>query len=223
LRGARILKTRQKTQINQNKIMTKAQERPAFSVFGAKPANALLVPEIPMAVRNNCQIGKWCIGDTEYGSKCSMTIIKFSKFFGDLGKTSQALWGQLWFIAESGELPQGVVMVTYIKTQSLNDFNRLIISIQSKGIEPATGIFIPTFTKYVGNNGPYYALTWEWEERKDTKTLEQAAAVLNNPQVRSNLYDMEGTSKMVCLDHSSKEEIKALIQPRQEALTATAE
>jgi hypothetical protein len=195
--------------------MKTQQEMPSFSVFGAKPDDALLVPEIPMAVRNNCQIGKWCIGDTEYGLKCSMTIIKFSKFFGDLGKTSQTLWGQLWFIAESGELPQGVVMVTYIKTQSLNDFNRLIISIQSKGIEPATGIFIPTFTKYVGNNGPYYALTWEWQERKDLKTLEQAAAVLNNPQVRSNLYDMEGTSKMICLDHSSKEEIKSLTQGHQ--------
>src|SRR4028119_953280 len=109
--------------------MKTQQELPAFSVFGAKPPNALLVPEIPIAVRNNCQIGKWTIGDTEYGSKCSMTILKFSKFFGDLGKTSQSLWAQIWFVAESGELPKGVVMVTYIKTRSLNDFNRLVISV----------------------------------------------------------------------------------------------
>jgi hypothetical protein len=146
----------------------KAQEQlPSFSVFGAKPANALLVPEIPIAVRNNCQIGKWTICDTEYGSKCSMTILKFSKFFGDLGQTSQALWGQLWFVAETGDLPKGVVMVTYIKTRSLSDFNRLVISVQSRGVEPATGTFIPTFTKYSGDNGPYYGLTWEWEEKKD--------------------------------------------------------
>ena len=39
--------------------MTKTQERPTFSVFGAKPSNALLVPEIPIAVRNNCQSGQW--------------------------------------------------------------------------------------------------------------------------------------------------------------------
>ncbi len=79
--------------------MTKTQERPTFSVFGAKPSNALLVPEIPIAVRNNCQSGQWAIGDTDYGSKCSMTILKFSKFFGSLGQTSHTLWGQLWFVA----------------------------------------------------------------------------------------------------------------------------
>ncbi len=198
----------------------KAQEElPSFSVFGAKPPDALLVPEIPIAVRNNCQIGKWTIGDTEYGSNCSMSILKFSKFFGDLGKTSLSLWAQIWFVAESGELPKGVVMVTYIKTRSLNDFNRLVISVQSRGVEPATGTFIPTFTKYNGENGAYYGLTWEWEEKKDLSIIQQAATVLNDPQMRSNLFDLEGTRNMVCLDHSSKEEIRALTQNRQ-ALTA---
>jgi hypothetical protein len=195
--------------------MTTKQELPAFSVFGSKPVDALLVPEIPIAVRNNCQIGKWMMGDTECGSKCSMTILKFSKFFGDLGKTSQTLWGQLWFVVETGDLPKGTVMVTYIKTQSLRDFNRLVISVQSRGIEPATGTFIPTFTKYNGEKGVYYALTWEWEEKKDLAIIQQAAAVLNDPQMRSNLYDLEGTRDMVCLDHSSKEEVKALTQGHQ--------
>lgn len=110
-------------------------------------------------------------------------------------------------------------MCTYIKTRSLNDFNRLIISVQSREIEPATGLFIPTFTKYNGENGSYYGLTWEWKERTDFATLEQAAAILNNPEVRSNLYDLEGTRDMICLDHSSKEEIKALTEGKP-ALTA---
>jgi hypothetical protein len=199
--------------------MKTKQEMPAFSVFGAKPKDALLVPRIPLAVRNNCKFGQWRIGDTSYGSKCSMTILKFSKFFGDLGQTNQALWAQLWFIAESGDLPKGVVMVTYLKTQGLKDFNRLVIEIQTRGIEPATGLFIPTFTEYKGEAGPYFALTWEWKERENYETLEQAAAVLNNPEVRSNLYDMEGTSRMVCLDNSSKEEIKQLTENKR-ALTA---
>lgn len=160
------------------------------------------------------------IGDTNYGNKCSMTVLKFSKFFGDLGKTSQSLWAQLWFVAESGELPKSTVMVTYIKTQSLRDFNRLVIEIQSRGIEPATGLFIPTFSKYANDKGNYYALTWEWQERKDYATLEQAAAVLNDPQMRSNLYDMEGTSRMLCLDHSSKEEIKALTEAKTALVAA---
>ncbi len=49
--------------------MTKTLERATFTVFGAKPKEALLVPEIPIAVRNNCQSGQWTIGDTDYGSK----------------------------------------------------------------------------------------------------------------------------------------------------------
>jgi hypothetical protein len=82
-------------------------------------------------------------------------------------------------------------------------------------VEPATGTFIPTFTKYNGENGAYYGLTWEWEEKKDLSIIQQAATVLNDPQMRSNLFDLEGTKNMVCLDHSSKEEIKALTQNRQ--------
>jgi hypothetical protein len=87
--------------------MTTKQELPTFSVFGSKPADALLVPEIPIAVATTAKAASGRIGDTDYGSKCSMTIIKFSKFFGNLGMTSNTLWGQLWFIAESGELRRG--------------------------------------------------------------------------------------------------------------------
>jgi hypothetical protein len=148
------------------------QKKSTISVFGAKPENAILVPEMPIAVRNNCQSGQWAIGDTDYGSKCSMTILKFSKYFGNLGQTENALWGQLWFVAESGDLPRGVVMVTYIKSRSLNDFNRLVTTIQAKGIEPATGIFIPEFSKHTGQKADdsgvvkpinYYSLKWTWQ------------------------------------------------------------
>ncbi|HLO52561.1 MAG TPA: hypothetical protein VK211_29450 [Kamptonema sp.] len=194
---------------------TENQQRPAFSVFGAKAADALLVPEIPIAVRNNCQSGQWCIGDTDYGSKCSMTILKFSKFFGSLGQTSNTLWGQLWFVNESGELPQGTVMVTYIKNRTLNDFNRLVASVQSRGIEPATGIFIPEFVKHSGQKPDdsgvvkpinYYSLKWSWMERKDWAVIDQAAAVLSDPSNLSRMVDWDGTKAMQCLDNLSPQE-----------------
>lgn len=41
-------------------------------------------------------------------------------------------------------------MVTYVKNRSLNDFNRLVASVQSRGVEPATGIFVPEFVKHSG-------------------------------------------------------------------------
>ena len=200
--------------------MTKTQERPVFSVFGSKPTNALLVPEIPIAVRNNCQSGQWTIGDTDYGSKCSMTILKFSKFFGSLGQTSHTLWGQLWFVAESGELPQGVVMVTYIKNRSLNDFNRLVASVQSRGVEPATGIFIPEFVKHSGQKPDdsgvvkpinYYSLKWSWNERKDWAVIDQAAAVLSDSSNQSRMIDLEGTRAMVCLDNLPAQQVACLM------------
>ena len=203
--------------------MTKQSEiqRPTFSVFGAKAANELLVPEIPIAVRNNCQSGQWAIGDTDYGSKCSMTILKFSKFYGALGQTENALWGQIWFVAESGELPKGVVMVTYLKTRSLNDFNRLVTDVQSRGIEPATGVFIPEFTKHSGSKPDdagitkpinYYSLKWSWQERKDWAIIEQAATVLSDMSSQSRMIDWAGTSSMQCLDNLSPQEAACIMR-----------
>ncbi|NEO56156.1 MAG: hypothetical protein F6K54_25615 [Okeania sp. SIO3B5] len=200
--------------------MSNSNVKAKIYVFGAKPKQALLVPEIPIAVRNNCQSGQWVIGDTDYGSKISMTILKFSKFFGNLGQTINTLWGQIWFIAESGELPHGVLMVTYIKGRSLNDFNRLIASVQSQGVEPATGIFLPEFVKHSGQkpdeNGVvkpinYYSLKWRWQERTDWSIIHQAAAVLSDENNLSRMIDLEGTRKMVCLDNLSAEETASLM------------
>ncbi|MEM1168328.1 MAG: hypothetical protein AAGJ08_04410 [Cyanobacteria bacterium P01_H01_bin.35] len=200
--------------------MSNTNTKAKIDVFGAKPKQALLVPEIPIAVRNNCQSGQWVIGDTDYGSKVSMTILKFSKFFGNLGQTINTLWGQLWFVAESGELPQGVLMVTYIKSRSLNDFNRLIASVQANGVEPATGIFIPEFVKHSGQkpdeNGVvkpinYYSLKWRWQERTDWSIIHQAAAVLSEESNLSRMIDLEGTRKMVCLDDLSPNETASLM------------
>ncbi|ERT06374.1 hypothetical protein M595_3633 [Lyngbya aestuarii BL J] len=200
--------------------MSKIADNFNFSVFGAKHKEAILVPEMPIAVRNNCQSGKWTIGDEEYGSKCSITILKFSKFFGSLGQTQNTLWGQIWFIAESGDLPQGVVIVTYIKSRSLNDFNRLVASIQARGVEPATGIFVPEFIKHSGQkpdeNGTlkpinYYSLKWTWKERTNWSVIEQAAAVLSSESNLSRMIDLEGTKSMVCLDNLSPHDIAYLI------------
>ncbi|MCT7968971.1 hypothetical protein NG799_21910 [Laspinema sp. D1] len=198
-------------------------QKATISVFGSKPEDALSVPEIPIGARNNCQAGKWTIGDEEYGSKVSMTIIKFSKFFGDLGQTKNTLWGQIWFVAESGELPHGVVMVTYIKNRSLNDFNRLVVSIQARGVEPAEGIFVPEFIKHSGQkpdeNGVikpinYYSLKWDWIERDNWDIVEQAAAVLSDPHSLSRMIDLEGTRDMVCLDNLPPSEIATLMATR---------
>lgn len=223
--------------------MTKILEKMPISVFGKKMKESLLVPEIPISVRCNCQSGQWTIGDTDYGSKCSMTILKFNKFFGSLGQTSHAVWGQLWFVAESGELPQGVVMVTYIKTRTLNDFNRCVTAVQARGVEPATGIFVPEFVKHSGQKPDetgvakpinYYSLKWSWVERTDWSILEQATVVLNDSSNLARMIDLEGTRNLICLDNLSPQEIAHLLSaqnhqseeimgmnPRPEVLTTS--
>lgn len=199
---------------------TKSTEKASISVFGAKPKDAILVPNFPIAVRNNCQSGQWTIGDTDYGSKCSMTILKFSKFFGSLGQTQNTTWGQIWFVAESGDLPKGVVMVTYLKTQSLGGFNRLVTEVQARGVEPATGIFIPEFVKQSSSKPDatgvikpvnYYSLKWSWQERTDWTMVDQAAAVLADPSNLSRMTDMEGTRAMQCIDGLEQNELSYLL------------
>jgi len=195
-----------------------------LSVFGSASDEEILVPDLPLNIRNNCQSGKWTIGDMEYGSKVSMTVLKFSKFFGSLGQTSNTIWGQVWFVAESGELPQNVVMVTYIKSRSLRDFNRLVASVQCRGVEPAEGIFIPEFTKHSGQKPDetgvfkpinYYSLKWNWVERSDWQMVEKAATLLAEPANQSRLIDLESTANMICLDNIPPHEIAKLMMAYQ--------
>lgn len=201
-------------------------KRASLSVFGKATENAIIVPELPIQAKNNCQSGKWTIGDEEHGSKAAMMILKFSKFFGHLGQTKNTLWGQIWFVAEGGELPHNVLMVTYIKGRSLSDFNRVIASVQAKGFEPAEGVFIPDFVKHSGQkpdeNGVikpinYYSLGWNWIERTDWEMVEQGATVLSDPHCVSRMIDLEGTREMICLDNLPPAEVMLLMQSSGES------
>lgn len=117
-------------------------------------------------------------------------------------------------------------MVTYIKSRTLSDFNRLVASIQARGVEPATGIFVPEFTKHSGQkpdeNGTfkpinYYSLKWSWQERTNWSVIEQAAAVLADESNLSRMIDLEGIKSMVCLDNLSPHDIACLIAVHSQA------
>lgn len=71
----------------------------AFSIFGSKPANAIFLGDQPYAVRNDCQVGQWKVGDDDLrGNRIEISIIKVARYFGNLGKTQNAFWLQLWFV-----------------------------------------------------------------------------------------------------------------------------
>lgn len=223
-------------------LTTESVAPPTLNVFGTKAENAVYVPNLPLSVRNNCQSGRWTIGDEEYGSKLAMTVVKFSKFFGSLGQTHHTLWGQLWFVAEAGELPQDVVMCTYLKGRSLSDFNRIVTEVMAKGVEPATGVFVPDFVKRSGQKPDetgvlkpinYYSLEWKWYERgqkfpgvsdpllkqldaesqKSINRLHEVAIAMDSEENQSYLLDLDGTKLMKCVDGlPSHEMVKMMAQ-----------
>lgn len=222
----------------------------SMNVFGAKPKDSVLVPEIAISVRNNCQSGQWFIGDSEYGNKIAISIVKFSKFFGSLGQTNNTLYGQLWFVAEAGELPKGVVFCTYIKGRSLSDFTRKVTEVSARGIEPANGIFVPVFVKHSGSKPDetgvakpinYYSLKWDWYERgakfpstndpilkqldadadKAIESLSVLAGTMSDPNNQSKLVDLEGTKYMACLDNMPATQVAQMMAALQSGDTPT--
>lgn len=227
--------------MNTNKtaeIQATEQQNPFFlNVFGpAKEPDAICVPNLPFSTRNNCQSGKWTIGDEDYGSKLAMTVVKFSKFFGSLGQTHNTLWGQIWFVAEAGDIPQDVVMCTYIKGRSLSDFNRVVTEATSKGLNPADGVFVPNYVKHAGQKPDeggvlkpinYYSLKWDWYKRgskfpstsdpilkqldaesdKSINRLKQICMAMSDEENKSYLMDLEGTKMMTCIDGMAPQEV----------------
>lgn len=195
----------------------------SLNVFGEINQDAILVPEIAIGLRNNCQSGAWTLGDMPAGNKLHCSILKFSKFFGDLGATKNTLWGQIWLVAEFGsseDIPDNCVLVTYIKNRSLTDFNRLIITFQSKGINPAMGVFCPKYIKHSkgladGTTATYYSLEWHWRDRTpDDNSIEKLSDCLHGDK----FIDCQGTSKMKCLDGLPASEIQQIIAGQQPLL-----
>lgn len=196
-------------------------------VFGTPAIDAIQVPDLlPIPIRNDCGGGYWKSGDKMLGDEFQFSIIKFSKFFGGLGNTTNTLWGQIWLVAESGsseKITKNTVMVTYIKTRSLGDFNRLIVQLQSEGINPATGVFCPKFIRHSkglpdGSTATYYSLEWEWRNRTDK---DNPVEKLSNCLIHSDKFvDLIGTANMVCLDGLEAGEIQAIISGKDTHILA---
>lgn len=187
------------------------------TVFGTPPIDSIIISDFALNLRANCQRGCWTLGDDPVGNKCEFSILKFSKLFGDLGATNKTLWGQIWLVVESGsceDIPDNVVLVTYIKTRSLGSFNQLIVKLQSKGINPATGVFCPKYINHTkglpdGSTANYYSLEWHWRERTDEdNTIGKLSDCLLHAD---SFVDPTGTANMVCLDGLKASEIQAIM------------
>jgi hypothetical protein len=184
-----------------------------LTVFGVKPTDSIFLPQMPFAVRNDCQIGQWKVGDADFrGNSIDISIIKVSQFFGSLGKTKNAQWIQIWFIPAPSEekLPSSTVCITYIKSRSISQFSQKITELMASG-EPGLGIFTASFEKHSGDLGTYYSLQWGWRTRANEAENTQIEQIATFMQTSPVLFDMNNAANLICIDGMSNEEISMLI------------
>lgn len=191
-----------------------------FSVFGTKPQNSIYLGDIPYAVRWNCKDGGLFIGGyeddfrrTKAKDTVDISIIKASKYFGNLGKTENELWMQIFFVPGPSctALPKNQVCVSYIKKQSIGNLMATVSEAMESG-EPAAGIFTGSFLKQSGDKGVYYTIGFNWRQREKPEEKEQLqmieAFMAGNPP----LMDLTGTRDMICIDRLAGEEIQQLVE-----------
>jgi len=179
-----------------------------MNVFGTVNDQTIYLPSTPYQIRLNCKDGGIFVGGQEQEfrrtnpkDKVPVTIIKVAKFFGDLGKTKDALWWQLFFVpspkVDSKILPSNTVCVAYIKKQSISALNNLATEIISnQKIDPAQGIFEISFAPHAGKDGTYYSVNFEWRERQKDE-VPQLKLIQEFWEVcKDDLIDLDGTRDM---------------------------
>lgn len=151
----------------------------------------------PYAVRNDCRLGQWKIGDDKLlGNTLDLSVIAIKPFYGILGKT-KGQWLQVWFVGTTAEtkIPQNTVCVTYVKTQSLSALGQKAIEIMETE-DPANGIFTTSFSKHAGDYGDYYSIVWNWRPREEQE-LKQLELIADFLETKPSLVDPNLTETMI--------------------------
>lgn len=135
-----------------------------FSLATSK--SNLILPSPSYSIRNNCQLGQWTKSDgvTILGNKLDMSILHVERLFGDLGKTRNAHWLQVWGISPQ-VCGEGVVFVTYVKSMSLTILGNTILDCALDGKNPEDLIFKTSFTPRSNEYGSYFTLAFDAQER----------------------------------------------------------
>lgn len=193
-------------------------------IFGTKPQDAIFLPSQPFQVRFNCKAGQLAVSEDEFlGNSAEISVIKVARFFGDLGRTKNAEWLQVFYVAAPGStaIPANTVCCSYIKTRSLSQFQQVITRLLADGQNPAHGIFKVGFKHHSNGDRDYYSVSWDWRERSGEAELEQFDQIAAFMESRPTLMDSRIAAGMVCIDGMSQEELELLMATaRQAALPA---
>ncbi|MGF1482578.1 MAG: hypothetical protein ACFB4I_24400 [Cyanophyceae cyanobacterium] len=180
----------------------------SITVFEHKQAK-VIIPTTPYRVRCNCaaMVGQFTIGAAEdgvlKGREAELVIVKTIALQGDLGQTKDASWLQVWFIPVSGQLPQNLLMVTHLKTQSADNLGRLETEFVIEGQDLNQSVFKAEFVKRAGAYGDYWAVRWTHRapQSEVEQDLLEAAALLRD---NLPLFDAETTRNMKLVSNEVK-------------------
>jgi len=196
----------------ETKTEQKQQKETRTAIFGVLPQNTIINPNPSYNLRNDCQVGQWKFGDSDYkGSELEMALLKASKFYGSLGETKKTNWLQVWFIAAPSEtkISQNLVCCTYIKTKSLDLLGGKLIELMQNQIDPGLQIWKASFVQNKGKYGTYYNLSWSHRDRKGEAEEEQLNLICDFIPTAS-FRDTSKPKTLLCVDNLSPEEIEEL-------------
>lgn len=197
---------------------------------------ALIVPDTPLFVANNCKEGKFYLGDTDCGSDLELVALLFSKRIATEEYSSAepgTPLGQLWFTPVSGNknLPSNLTFYTVLKNSksgksgSLINFGQQATIAMSRGYDYREIIWMPKFVKKTGSvpkednpkelvSASWFVLAWEWREptEEELKKIDQCVGVLESETDMDKLFDpvLETTTR--CVDGMKPDAIAALVE-----------
>lgn len=171
-----------------------------FSIIGKMTPEEINLFTPALGIRNDCQQGKWKIGDNIYlESQLEFGIIKIVPFKGKLGK-SEGEWMQLWIVPAPTEknLPKNVVAVTYIKTRSMSNLGDALIMAMQEG-DPGELMWQTDFIPHAGEYGQYFSIAWGSRKRKNKEEMEQLDKIIKFLKEKPRLVDSKLPETMLPL------------------------
>ena len=182
-----------------------------FKVFGTRPQQGIFLPHVPFNLRNDLKVGNWKVGEDDYrGKEIEISILKVSQFFGNLGKTANAFWLQVWFVGapNCSIVPKNTICLTYLKGRSIAQFSQKVTELMEFN-EPALGLFKGSFLKHSGDKGDYYSVIWDWRERETEEEMAQLEHIADFMATNPKLVDL--AVNLVPMDGLSPDEIELLV------------
>ena len=182
-----------------------------FKVFGTRPQEGIFLPHVPFNLRNDLKVGNWKVGEDDYrGKEIEISILKVSQFFGNLGKTANAFWLQVWFIGapDCQIVPKNTVCLTYLKGRSIAQFSQKVTELMEFN-EPALGLFKGSFLKHSGDKGDYYSVIWDWRERETGEEMAQLEHIADFMALNPKLVDL--AVNLIPMDGLTPDEVELLV------------